>query len=100
MFIGRLGPEAQNQRFLEAVGKRANTNAALFPIVVKGRVVNLVYADNGAAGNVKPNLGELLVLLQGVPRAYLRIIRRRVAEARKSIDDAAAEAEDEDKESE
>ena len=63
-------------------------------MLVKGRVVNLVYADNGATGNVKPALGELLVLLQRVPRAYLRIIRRRVAEARKAVEDTAAEAEE------
>ena len=98
MFIGRLGPEDQNRRFIEVLGKRPNTNAAVFPVVVKGRVVNLVYADNGAAGNVKPALGELLVLLQRVPRAYLRIIRRRVAEARKVIGDTAAEAEERESE--
>jgi len=98
MFIGRLGPEDQNQRFLQALGKRPNTNAAVFPVLVKGRVVNLVYADNGSTGNVKPSLGELLVLLQGVPRAYLRIIRRRVAEARRAVEDAAAEAEEKESE--
>ena len=92
VFIGRLGPEEQNQRFLKALGKRPTTNAAVFPVLVKGRVVNLVYADNGAAGNVKPSLGELLVRLQKVPRAYLRIIRRRVAAARKAVEDVAAEA--------
>jgi hypothetical protein len=27
-------------------------------------------------------MGELLVLMQKVPKAYLRIIRRRIAEAR------------------
>ena len=98
MFIGRLGPDEQNHRFLKVLGKRPNTNAAVFPVLVKGRVVNLVYADNGAAGNVKPTLGELLVLLQRVPRAYLRIIRRRVAEARKAVDDTAAEAEERERE--
>jgi hypothetical protein len=98
MFIGRLGPEDQNQRFLQALGKRPNTNAAVFPVLVKGRVVNLVYADNGSTGNVKPSLGELLVLLQGVPRAYLRIIRRRVAEARRAVDDTADEAEERENE--
>ena len=98
MFIGRLGPEDQNQRFLQALGKRPNTNAAVFPVLVKGRVVNLVYADNGSTGNVKPSLGELLVLLQGVPRAYLRIIRRRVVEARRAVEDAAAEAEEKESE--
>jgi hypothetical protein len=92
MFIGRLGPEEQNQRFLTLLEKRPNTNAAVFPVLVKGRVVNLVYADNGATGNVKPSLGQLLVPLQAVARAYLRIIRRRVAEARKTVEDAAADA--------
>jgi Type II secretion system (T2SS), protein E, N-terminal domain len=98
MFIGRLGPEDQDQRFVKALGKDPKTNAAVFPVLVKGRVVNLVYADNGSTGNVKSGLGELLVLLQGVPRAYLRIIRRRVAEARKAVEDAAAEAEEKESE--
>ena len=84
MFLGRFGPEPENQRFLEMLGKRPQTNAAVFPIVVRGRVVNLVYADAGPAGNVKADMGELLVLLQKVPKAYLRIIRRRIAETRKA----------------
>jgi hypothetical protein len=84
VFLGRLGPEPENQRILKALGKRPQTNAALFPIVVRGRVVNLVYGDAGPTGNVKAAMGELLVLLQKVPKAYLRIIRRRIAEARKA----------------
>jgi hypothetical protein len=68
---------------MKQLSKRPNTNAALLPVAVKGRVVNLIYGDNGAAGQVKPNLGNLMVLLQKVPRAYLRIIRKRVAEAQK-----------------
>jgi hypothetical protein len=84
LFIGRLGPEEENQRFMKALAKRPGTNAALFPIAVRGRVVNLIYGDNGASGQVKPDLGELIVLVQKVPRAYLRIIRRRIAETRKA----------------
>jgi hypothetical protein len=83
LFIGRMGPDEENQRFLKLLGKRPGTNAAVFPVAVKGRVVNLIYGDNGAGGNVKADLGELLVLVQKVPRAYLRIIRSRVAETRK-----------------
>ena len=83
LFIGRMGPEEESQRFLKLLGKRPGTNAALFPVAVRGRVVNIIYGDNGAAGNVKADLGELLVLVQKVPRAYLRIIRMRVAETRK-----------------
>jgi hypothetical protein len=88
VFVGRFGPEDENQRFLKTIGKRPNTNAALFPLAVKSRVVNLIYGDNGAAGNVRPNLGDLMILIQRAPRAYLRIIRKRVAEARKATGDA------------
>jgi hypothetical protein len=84
VFIGRFPPEEENQRFLKTLGKRANTNAALLPVTLKGRVVNLIYGDNGASGQVKPDLGELIVLVQKIPRAYLRIIRKRVAEAQQA----------------
>jgi len=84
VFVGRLGPEEENQRFARAVGKRPSTNMALLPIAVRGRVVNLVYGDNGASGNVKVSLGELMISLQKVPRAYLRIIRRRIFEAKQA----------------
>jgi hypothetical protein len=83
-FIGRLGPEDENRRFLDAIGKRPQTNAAIVPVVVRGRVVNLVFADNGPGGNVKADMGDLHVEMQKVPRAYLRIIRKRVAETRKA----------------
>jgi hypothetical protein len=83
IFVGRLGSEEENQRFIKAIAKRPASNAVLFPITVKGRVVNLVFGDSGASGNVKPTMGDLLVLIQKVSRAYMRIIRRRVAETRK-----------------
>jgi MshEN domain len=89
VFLGRLGSGAQNRRFLEAVRKAPATSAAVFPITVRGKVVNLVYGDAGPLSNVKGDLGELLALLQRVPRAYMRIIRRRVAEARKPLEEVS-----------
>jgi hypothetical protein len=89
VFIGRLGADAESQRLLKALGKRPNTNAAIIPVLMKGRVVNLLYGDAGAGGNVRGDLGELMVLIQKVPRAYLRIIRRRIAETRKEAAAAA-----------
>ncbi len=91
VFMGRLGPEEQTQAFARALSKRPQTNAALLPIVVRGRVINLIYGDNGAAGNVRPRLGDLLVRLQQAPRAYLRIIRQRIAESRRAAEDAGPE---------
>jgi len=83
LFLGRLGADEESQGFLKALGKKATSTAALFPIALKGRVVNLVYGDAGPSGNVRSNLGELMVLVQRVPRAYLRIIRHRIDVARK-----------------
>jgi hypothetical protein len=82
--MGRFSPEEENQRFLKVLSKRPNTNAAVLPVALRGRVVNLIYGDNGASGQVKPDLGELIVLVQKIPRAYLRIIRKRLAEARQA----------------
>jgi hypothetical protein len=83
VFIGRFGQDEEDRRFLKAIGKRAGT-AAVFPILVRGRVVNLVYGDGGPAGNLRGDLGELLALVQRVSRAYLRIIRKRVAFTREA----------------
>jgi hypothetical protein len=90
LFLGRFGKDEQSQGFLKALGKKASTTAALFPIVLKGRVVNLVYGDAGATGNVRTGLGELLVLVQRVPRAYARLIQRRIEEGRKLASAAPA----------
>jgi MshEN domain len=90
VFLGRLGSGMQNRKFLEAIRKAPATTAAVFPIMVRGKVVNLVYGDAGPLSNVKGDLGQLLALLQKVPRAYMRIIRRRVAETRKPLEDVSA----------
>jgi hypothetical protein len=89
VFIGRLGPDEENQRFIKALGKRPQSNAALLPVTVRGRVVNLVYGDSGAGGTLRGSLGELLALMQKIPKAYLRIIRARVAETRREAGGAS-----------
>ena len=83
MFIGRPGSEEADQAFLEAIGKKPGTTAALFPIAVRGRMVNLMWGDSGSAGAARGELGQLLADMQKIPRAYLRIIRARIAELRK-----------------
>jgi hypothetical protein len=93
VFVGRLGPEEANQKFLEAIGKKAATTAAVIPIAVRGRVVNLIWGDSGATGAGRGDLGQLMAHVQKIPRAYLRIIRARIAETRREI--AAAKAAEE-----
>ncbi|MCL4820816.1 MAG: hypothetical protein KJ067_16880 [Vicinamibacteria bacterium] len=91
-FVGRPGPETENERFLREIGKRPGTNMALLPVLVRGRVVNLVYGDAGPAGQVKADLGDLILALQKASKAYLRIIRARIAEAEKIAGRAAPPA--------
>ena len=83
MFVGRPGPEQANRAFLEAIDKKPGTTAALFPVALKSRVVNLMWGDSGTAGAARRDLGQLLAHMQKIPRAYLRIIRARIAEARR-----------------
>jgi hypothetical protein len=84
MFVGRLGPEEANRAFLESIGKKPGTTAALFPVTLRGRVVNLLWGDSGSVGAARGDLGQLLAHMQKIPRAYLRIIRARIAEARRA----------------
>jgi hypothetical protein len=95
MFVGRPGPEETNKAFLEAIGKKAGTTAAVFPVALRGRVVNLMWGDSGTAGAARRDLGQLLAHMQKIPHAYLRIIRARVAEARREDKTASSEAEEE-----
>jgi MshEN domain len=100
MFVGRPGPEPVNRAFLEAIGKKVGTTAAVFPIAVRGRVVNLLWGDSGSAGAARGDLGQLLAHMQKVPRAYLRIIRARIAESAKECAPAAGAGETRKEESE
>jgi hypothetical protein len=81
VFVGRPGPEETNREFLENIGKKPGTTAAVLPVAVRGRMVNLIWGDSGARGAARADLGQLMAHVQKIPRAYLRIIRARVAEA-------------------
>jgi len=94
MFVGRLGPEETNQAFLQAIGKKPTTTAALFPVALKSRVVNLMWGDSGQTGAARGDLGQLLAHMQKIPRAYLRIIRARITEARREAPAAASKPEE------
>jgi len=94
MFVGRPGPEETNRAFLEAIEKKPGTTAAVFPVALKTRVVNLMWGDSGTAGAARGDLGQLLAHMQKIPRAYLRIIRGRIAEARRESAKATTDKEE------
>jgi hypothetical protein len=63
-------------------------------VAVRGRVVNLMWGDSGTTGAARGDLGQLLAFMQRIPRAYLRIIRARVAESQQAGPGPGARAEE------
>ncbi len=51
-FLGPLPKTESNIRLLKALGGGVPGNALVMPILARGRVVNLFYADNGKGGTV------------------------------------------------
>jgi hypothetical protein len=77
-FLGPLQKTDQNLRFLKALGGGVPRNAFVLPILAQGRVVNLLYGDNGRGGMVGggDDLGELLILATKIARSYEALISR------------------------
>ena len=53
-----------------------------------------MWGDSGQTGAARGDLGQLLAHMQKIPRAYLRIIRTRIAEARRESGTANSEKEE------
>jgi hypothetical protein len=51
--------------------------SVILPLLVRGKVVHLLYVDNGPDQLTTPDVGELLILAQSVGRSYEAMIRRR-----------------------
>jgi hypothetical protein len=51
--------------------------SVILPLLVRGKVVHLLYLDNGPDQLTTPDVGELMILAQSVGRSYEAMIRRR-----------------------
>ena len=69
-FLGPLQRTRANIQFLQALRGGAPRNSLLLPILVQGRVVNVLYADNGRGGRVDSEVGELLILATKISQSY------------------------------
>ena len=59
---------------LDAVGRPAAHAVLLQPVSIRGRVVNLLYADNGPDPLGDTSVAALAALAHTVARAYERLI--------------------------
>ncbi len=77
-FLGPLRKDAATISFIKQLGVRGvPRTAVLMPILAQGRVVNMLYGDNGPGEFASPDVGELLILSQRVGRSYEEMIAAR-----------------------
>ena len=76
-YLGTLVKTRINIQFLRATGKLIPLSAFVIPVLVRSRVVNLLYADNGHKAHSPSDIGELLILAQHISRSYESLIERK-----------------------
>jgi hypothetical protein len=54
-------------------------SVVMMPLLVRGKLVHIVYVDQGANQLTPPDISELLIVAQAVGRAYEAMIRKRQA---------------------
>ena len=76
-FLGPLARTEANIRLLRALAGGAPKNAFAMPILARGKVVNVLYADAGRGGLVSSEgVGELLILAARISQSYDVLLRR------------------------
>jgi hypothetical protein len=79
-FVGPMKPTPGTDVFLKLLGgKFPPASVVLLPLLVRGKPVHLLYLDQGPAQMTPPDVGELLILSQGVTRSYEALINQRKA---------------------
>ena len=81
-FLGPLRRDFATTTFMRSLGGDESRTAVLMPILAAGRVVNILYGDNGPGQFASPDVGELLILAQRVGRSYEQMIAARKATLR------------------
>jgi hypothetical protein len=76
-YVGPVKRDAAMGVFYKLLGGGFPTTAVILPLLVRGKVVHLLYVDNGPDQLTAPDVGELLILSQSVGRSYEAMMRRR-----------------------
>ncbi len=75
--IGPMKRDPSTALFYQTLGGAFPTTAVLLPLLVRGKVVHMLYVDNGPGQLTPPDVGELLILSQSVARSYEAMFQRR-----------------------
>ncbi len=78
-YIGPIKRDAGMQVFYSLLGGDYPATAVLLPLLVRGKVVHILYVDNGPGQHSTPDIGELLILGQSVARSYESLLKKRIS---------------------
>lgn len=78
-FIGPMKRTPGMAVFYELLGGGYPQTAVILPLLVRGKLVHLLYVDHGPDKLTPPDVGELLILSQSVTRSYEALIQQRKA---------------------
>jgi hypothetical protein len=76
-YVGPVRRDASSGLLYKLLGGDYPTTAVILPLLVRGKLVHMLYVDNGPGQLTTPDVGELLILSQSVGRSYEAMIRRR-----------------------
>ncbi len=79
-FIGPVKHTPGMDVFCELLGGGYPRTAVILPLLVRGKVVHLLYTDDGPEQLTPPDVGELLILSGSVTRSYEALIQKRKSE--------------------
>ncbi len=84
-YLGGIQKTKINIEFLRATGKKIPLSAFLLPVLVHGRVVNILYGDNGHKAHCHSDIGNLLILAQRITQCYESLFEQKRARYREKI---------------
>ncbi len=78
-FVGPMKRTPGMAVFYKMLGGGYPTTAVILPLLVREKLVHLLYVDQGPDQLTPPDVGELLILSQAVARSYEALIKQRKA---------------------
>lgn len=78
-YLGPIPQTAVNTQLLQTLGRPAPRTAFLASLIVGGRLVGILYADNGSKGVLARRVSGVLLLTHRVGLCFENLIRRRKA---------------------
>ncbi|MBI3184134.1 MAG: general secretion pathway protein GspE [Myxococcales bacterium] len=76
-YVGPMRRDPGTAVFYKLLGGGFPATAVLLPLLVREKLVHILYVDNGPDQLTPPDVGELLILSQSVARSYEAMMRRR-----------------------